>query len=368
MLSLNNAKILYVEDDQFIRSALQKSLSYRIKNLHTACNGREGLKEFIEYNPDIVITDIQMPEMDGLEMAKEIKAINPDVPIIILTSYNDQEYFIKAIEVGIDKYIFKPVNIDKLLKTIMETFTHINYKRESTRLRKTIEDTMRLSSLAQLTRGLSHNFNNILVGIMGYAGLIRLKLTQSGGKNLDINELTKYIDNIEKSADRAAELIKKMVLFSEYSSTDKEKVNIKEIITYLLDILKMAFPSNIVIETNIADSLPPLIADKGKIVQALLNICINAKEAMTKGGTLSIDVNLTEDNFILIKITDTGCGMDEETQRRAIEPFFTTKNLINHFGFGLSIAHGIVKNHNGQIDIQSEINQGTTVFIKLPIS
>ncbi|MCX8070773.1 MAG: ATP-binding protein, partial [Thermodesulfovibrionales bacterium] len=220
--------------------------------------------------------------------------------------------------------------------------------------------------LAQLTKGLSHNFNNILVGIMGYAGLIRLKLMQSDAKHIDINELIKYIDNIEKSADRASDLIKKMVLFSEHTSTDKEKVTIEEILNYLMDILKMAFPSNIVIETNITDSLPPLYADKGKLAQALINICINSKEAMPRGGTLKIEASLNKDNLMLIKICDTGCGMDEETQRRAIEPFFTTKDLINHFGFGLSIAHGIIKDHKGKIEIQSELNKGTCVSITLP--
>ncbi len=118
---LKSIKVLYVEDDDFTREEIEDFLSFEVGEVITAKNGEEGLDKFKEYNPDIVITDINMPKMNGLEMSKEIKKLSPTTPIIITSAYSDSDYVIKAIEIGISRYVLKPIDFDELLSMIIQS-------------------------------------------------------------------------------------------------------------------------------------------------------------------------------------------------------------------------------------------------------
>ena len=125
---LEKVSILYVEDDGEIREALAETLEFDVKELYVAENGEEGLKKFKEFKPDIVISDIKMPKMDGLQMSAQIKEISPKTPIIITTAFSDSDYLLKAIDIGIDKYVTKPVDIDKLYKALEEISSLLDKK------------------------------------------------------------------------------------------------------------------------------------------------------------------------------------------------------------------------------------------------
>lgn len=242
-------------------------------------------------------------------------------------------------------------------------------------LEEHLMESQRLQSIATLVTGLSHNFNNILVGVVGYAGLLRIKLSSIDHK--DINELLKYVDTIEDSANKASELIRHLAAFSKKAEFRTEETNLNDIVTDLIDMIKPIFPKFVTIESQLQDGLYKITADRNKIQQAVLNICLNARDAMPEGGRLLIetcnkDIIKPEHTlqklgkYVLIRISDTGQGMDEETKRRVFEPFFTTKGLLHHTGLGLSIAYNTVKNHRGYITVESEIGKGTTFTIFLP--
>ncbi len=127
---LDKVSVLYVEDEEYIREGLARLLGRRIQTLFLAGNGKEGFQLFNERNPDIIITDIRMPVMDGLEMARRIKSVKEEIPIIITTAYNDEEYFLKAIDIGIDKYIKKPVNKNELIKVLTTVSRSILQQKE----------------------------------------------------------------------------------------------------------------------------------------------------------------------------------------------------------------------------------------------
>ncbi len=122
---LNNLKILYVEDDELARDEVKEFLEFEVGEVKVASNGEEGLKLFKEFNPHMVITDINMPKMNGLEMAKKIKKISPTTPLIVTSAYSDSDYIIKAIELGINKYVLKPIDVDELLAMIVQTAKEI---------------------------------------------------------------------------------------------------------------------------------------------------------------------------------------------------------------------------------------------------
>ena len=130
MNKLSKIKLLYVEDDELIREELAETLEFDVKELIVAINGEEGLEKFKEYNPDVVITDIKMPKMNGLDMAGEIKKISPKTPVIVTTAFSDSNYLLKAIDIGIDKYVTKPVDLDKLYKALEEVVTLLFYEKE----------------------------------------------------------------------------------------------------------------------------------------------------------------------------------------------------------------------------------------------
>ncbi len=242
-------------------------------------------------------------------------------------------------------------------------------------LEEHLMESQRLQSIATLVTGLSHNFNNILVGVLGYAGLMRIKLSSIDHK--DINELLKYVDTIEDSADKASELIRHLAAFSKKTEFRTEEINLNDIVTDIMNMIRPTFPKFISIESHLQDDLRKVIADRGKIHQSILNICINARDAMPEGGTLKIEtfnkdvvkpehVLQRHGKYVAIRISDTGQGMDEETKHRIFEPFFTTKGLLYHTGLGLSIAYNTIKNHSGYITVESEIGKGTAFTIFLP--
>ena len=243
-------------------------------------------------------------------------------------------------------------------------------------LEKHLMESQRLQSIATLVTGLSHNLNNILVGVVGYAGLLRIKLSSIDHE--DINELLKYVDTIEGSANKASELIRHLATFSKKAEFRTEEININDIVTDMINMTKPIFTKFISIESQLQDDLYRVIADKGKIHQSILNICLNARDAMPEGGTLKIEtfnkdivkpehVLQHPGKYVVIRISDTGQGMDEATKNRIFEPFFTTKGLLHHTGLGLSIAYNTIKNHSGYITVESEVGKGTTFTIFLPV-
>lgn len=139
---LKTLSILYVEDDAEIRELLTRFLTRRVGTLHTAINGEEGTRAFLEHRPDVVVTDIKMPVMDGLEMAAIIKASVQEVPIIVITAYSERDYFIRAIEIGVDQYVTKPVNTDTLLQAIGKSAKNLFHKREMEKAEKLVVDSL----------------------------------------------------------------------------------------------------------------------------------------------------------------------------------------------------------------------------------
>lgn len=247
---------------------------------------------------------------------------------------------------------------------------------EKEALEKYLIESQRLQSIATLVTGLSHNFNNILVGVLGYAGMLNAEL--SSIEHPKKTEIMKYIEIIENSANRASELIKYLMMFSRKQEYQMAELNINNLINETYQIISATFSKSISIQTDLQKDIWLIKADKSRIQQALLNMCINAKDAMPEGGILKIetfnmDVIKPEHalqhpgRYVVIRISDTGHGIDEETKNRMFEPFFTTRGLLTHTGLGLSIAYNVIKNHDGYITVESVVGKGSTFTIFLPV-
>ena len=243
--------------------------------------------------------------------------------------------------------------------------------------RKKLEEGLRqaqkMESIGTLAGGIAHDFNNILGIILAY--ISRLE----GGK-LSPEKLTASFDALRKASLRGADLVRQILTFARKTDILLESVNLNAAITELVKMLSETFPKTISFSLNLERRLPSIIADTGQVQQLLLNLCVNARDAMINGGTLSIATRVVEGNTLMMKfsgvenrpyacidVTDTGMGMDEATRARIFEPFFTTKELGHGTGLGLSVVFGIINTHHGFIDVESSPGHGTTFHLYFPI-
>ena len=223
----------------------------------------------------------------------------------------------------------------------------------------------RMESIGKLAGGVAHDFNNVLTGILGYASLVKKMAPQEG-------PLGRYAEVIEASAKRAASLTEHLLNFSRRQKT--KTVDVVDLNSLLGDVLFLVRESfrTINVEKEFETSLPPIRGDAGELQHVFLNLCINAKDAMPEGGTLTIKTSREAAGdkaaFAVVKIHDTGPGIDEDCRRRVFEPYFTTKTEHKKLGMGLYLVQKTVKRHGGFIELESGPETGTTFTLYFPFT
>ena len=255
---------------------------------------------------------------------------------------------------------------------------HITAEREARQALESAQDQLRQSqkmeAVGQLTGGLAHDFNNMLTAISGSLELIQARVRQ--GRT---NELDRYVSMAQQGAKRAAALTHRLLAFSRRQTLDPRPTDVNRLIANLDDLLRRSVGPTVEIEIVGAGGLWTTLIDPNQLENALLNLCINARDAMPEGGRITIetankwlddkaatDRDLPPGQYISLCVTDTGSGMTAETIDRAFDPFFTTKPLGEGTGLGLSMIYGFVRQSGGQVRIYSELGQGTTMCLYLP--
>jgi PAS domain S-box-containing protein len=244
--------------------------------------------------------------------------------------------------------------------------------------RKRLEDQVRVSqkmeSIGLLAGGIAHDFNNILNIIIGNAELVARDPS-------NMLKLPKRVDAIRRTAERGGQVVKQLLAFARRTEIRYESTDLNGVVLDTVRFIGETFPRIITIETVLDPDLPLVHADSNQVHQVILNMCINARDAMASGGTLRINTMVTEGNvvrgrfaqaegnrYVSVAIRDTGSGMSEEILERIFEPFFTTKDIGKGTGLGLAVAYGIVESHDGFIDVWSEVGKGSMFTIHLPLS
>ncbi len=231
----------------------------------------------------------------------------------------------------------------------------------------------KMEAVGQLAGGVAHDFNNILTAVLMQLSLLR------GEKGLSV-EVREGLTDIEMEAKRAANLTRQLLLFSRRQVLQTQAFDLNSLLGNLLKMLRRLIGEQIVLELSGAPTEVWIEADPGTIEQVVMNLAVNARDAMPKGGRITLSVQSLEvdassctrnpearpGHFACLTVADTGCGMDEATQRRVFEPFFTTKEAGKGTGLGLATVYGIVKQHKGWIEVQSALGQGTTFRVHLP--
>jgi two-component system cell cycle sensor histidine kinase/response regulator CckA len=244
---------------------------------------------------------------------------------------------------------------------------------EQKKLQSQLLQTQKIQSIGTLAGGIAHDFNNILGIILAYSSLLNKS-------QLSPDKFATSITAINQAVQRGAALVRQILTFARKTDIVFEPMNISELIHELLSMLDQTFPKTITFSENIAESLPLIFADRTQVHQALLNLCVNARDAMPDGGSISIAAgkhtreqitqqfpSANEEAYVCLTVTDTGKGMDEATCVRIFDPFFTTKEKGKGTGLGLSVVYGVIQAHHGFIDLKSVPGRGTTFRLFFPV-
>jgi signal transduction histidine kinase len=439
---LSNNRILIVDDNPAIHQDFRKILSAsqgqhqtgllqaeaalfgeahaaaatREFELHSAHQGKEALEKIKEaLTADrpyaLAFVDVRMPPgWDGIETVTRIWQIYPELQVVICTAYSDYSWEEMIARLGSPNNLVilkKPfdnvevlqlahaftrkwelnrqaqLKLDELADMVARRTRELekanqDLKREATErveLERQFRQSQKMEAIGQLAAGVAHDFNNILTVIHGHASMLLMRLGETGMH-------AKSVSEIRQSAERAANLVRQLLMFSRKQIMQFRNVELGEVIRSVSGMLRQLVGEHISLETDCAVGLPPIYADRGMIEQVIVNLTVNARDAMPKGGRVILQssaITLNEEKlrpasdarpgkFVCLSVSDTGCGMDKQALTHLFEPFFTTKEVGKGTGLGLATVYGIIKQHQGWIDVQSEVGLGTVFRIFFPVS
>jgi PAS domain S-box-containing protein len=239
------------------------------------------------------------------------------------------------------------------------------------RAEEQLRQAQKMEAIGQLTGGVAHDFNNLLMAVLGNLELLRKHVAGDA-------KATRLIDGALQGAQRGASLTQRLLAFARRQDLQVGPVNLAGLVTEMEDLLQRSVGSRIAIEVAVPERLPPVSADANQVELALLNLAVNARDAMPDGGTIQIALNEAEQpagsdtlapgRYVVLSVIDQGLGMDAETLQKAVEPFFSTKELGKGTGLGLSMVHGLALQLDGRLQLKSAPGQGTTAELWIPVS
>ncbi len=372
-------KTLLVDDEPGILRVLGISLADRGYEVLTASDGEEALGVFRNAGPEIVLTDIKMPGMDGIALLRKIKEERPETEVIMITGHGDMELAVQSLKHEASDFITKPIHdeaLDIALKRASERITVRSQLREYTEnLEKLVEektrkllDAERLAAVGQTVAGLAHAIKNITSGLTG--GMYVLEK----GIELDNKDyLSQGWQMIKGNMLKVKGITLDLLNFAKQREPEYRLCDPNLPLKDVRDLMKSrAGEKGVALKCALAEDLPEVLLDPEGIHRVLLNLVTNAIDACTDVSCKSAKVEVflrtlkPEGWAVEYQVTDNGCGMDEETRSKVFQRFFSTKGSRGT-GLGLMIARKIIDEHQGVIEFVSEKDKGTTVVIRLPL-
>jgi signal transduction histidine kinase len=376
-------KILLVEDEGLLAANLIDELNHLGFSAEAVSSGERALSTIAVDRPDLVLMDIKLKgHLDGIQTSLRIKD-RYGIPVVYLTAHADHETVARACPSEPFGYLVKPIDERELMATVQAALFR---SRAEQQLRKAEEErrqleaklleAQRLESLGVVAAGVAHDFNNLLAVIVGHAGLLESALAS----DLPAQE---SVRKIVTASQRGTELCRQMMVYAGTGLRDTSPFSLATITQEMVDLLRASIRSDAQLELSLRADVPMVHGDPGQIRQVIMNLVINASEALAgEPGFIRVTVGtkvLTGEDlataavtvpacqpgeFVFLEISDTGIGMTQETLARIFDPFFTTKFLGR--GLGLAVVSGIVRAHKGALAVRSQPGQGTSFCLFLP--
>ena len=365
--------ILLVDDEPDIRDVLSLSLSDLGYQVYEAENGDEALRIFRDVQPLMVMTDIKMPGMDGIELLQKVKHENPDTEVIMITGHGDMDLAIRSLKCEATDFITKPINVDVLelaLQRVREKiFMRQKLKEYTENLEKLVREKTELqshlASLGLMIGSISHGIKGLLTGLDG-----GIYLLDSGFTKKNEVQIKEGWDVVKLTVERIRKMVTDILFYAKERDLRLERINIRNFVEEIVKEIESKFKSQkIKFVNDFGVDLGEFEVDVTYVHSALLNIIENAADACLREKTKKphkiIFGARRHEEKIILEITDNGIGMDSETQDKIFTPFFSSKGTKGT-GLGLFIANTIIKQHGGEINVKSKVGQGTLFQIKLP--
>ena len=375
---LSMVRILLVDDDPQAKALIEIALADAPfeHSVDVASTAREGVLKIRKDEHDVYLIDQQLPDGTGIDLIHNAKAEGARKPFILMTGYGSGALDEAASRQGAADYVEKHLVGAHLERSIRYALRNWQASQMLHDREEQLRQAQKMEAIGRLAGGVAHDFNNLLTAIIGYTDLVAERLEPNDPTAREVGE-------IRKAADHAAALTRQLLAFGRKQFLNPTVLDLNETVSELLEMLPRAIGEHIHTTVRLADGPQRVRADASQMQQVLMNLVLNARDAMPMGGELTIetasvtldaerlrDENLSLPNgpYVMLAVTDTGTGMDAATRARAFEPFFTTKPKGKGTGFGLATVYGIVDQSGGGIGLSSAIGQGTSVRIYLPAS
>lgn len=380
-----NATVLVVDDEVGPRESLRLILtpSYRVV---LAKDGEEALERFEADPPDMIISDIRMPRLGGIELLKKVKERSPETPFILLTGYGTLETAQEAVRTGAFDYISKPYNVEDIRKVVAKAFEETRKKQDIEQTLARLQNTNMLleaslqeldqkAALGDLSAEIIHDLNNPICALQGYVELLECTLAEQHG--FHESEEKEVLGIIKQQAERCIQLTRR---FLDYAKTSKQRWacgNINELLEDTLFVFRARLRMlNVNVETDLDENVPNCWLQTTQTQQVFYNLIANALQAMA-GQDAPKQLRITTQvlraqsvepdcSYVRVVIKDSGPGIPEAIRDQIFERFFTTKG-DKGTGLGLAICQRIIQEHHGRIELTSEPGQGTQFMLTFPI-
>jgi len=366
--------ILHLEDDPDDAALVQSTLEAKgIACVTSRVQTHDDFVAALEHGGvDLILSDCTLPAFDGMSALEIVHAKWPAIPLIFVSGTLGEERAIDSLKSGATDYVLKE-RLARLVPAVRRAMQEVDDRAEHRHLEAQFIAAQKMEVIGQLAGGVAHDFNNILAIIMGYSDLMMQKIGPDG-------ELRSHLETIRSAAERAAGLTRQLLIFSRKQSVQLVVLDLNEVLFDLDKMLRRLIDENIEMTIVPGKELGRVKGDSGYVGQVLMNLVVNARDAMPNGGKLTIATNnATLDNdyarghtdavagdYVMFSVSDTGTGMTEEVKARLFEAFFTTKPKGKGTGLGLATCQTIVQQSGGHIGVHSELGQGTTFKIYLP--
>jgi two-component system, cell cycle sensor histidine kinase and response regulator CckA len=375
---LRHVSILLIDDDPQAQALIEMALidAHFERKIEVVTTAAAGLERIKADHHDIYLVDQRLPDGTGLDVIRAAKDLGTDKPFILMTGYGSGALDEAALREGAADYVEKHLVGAHLERSIRYALRNWQASRALQDREEQLRQSQKMEAIGRLAGGVAHDFNNLLTAVIGYTDMIAERA------NLD-PETAREVGEIRLAADRGAALTRQLLAFSRKQLMNPTVLNVNDSVAGLLHMLPRLIGDHIHTDARLAAGLGFVRADASQLEQVIVNLVLNARDAMPTGGYVTIEtanVELTEDRltaeglvlepgpYVMLSITDTGVGMDETTRAHAFEPFFTTKAKGKGTGLGLATVYAIIDQSGGAIAMDTAPERGTSIRIYLPVT
>ena len=397
------ALVLVVDDEKSVRFTVSRFLEGEKHDVLTAEHVGQALDHLAARAVDVVVTDIILPKVTGIELLKRVRALSPTTQVIVMTGEPTVETATEAVRAGAFDYLEKPIAKAALLRAVVGAVKAKGLTDEKARLEgenlryredleqlveartralqasgKQLRQAQKMEAIGRLAGGVAHDFNNLLTVILGCTQFASESTAPDSPVQADLRQVL-------QAGNRAKDLTRQLLAFSRQQILSPRAVDVNELVQNLRKMLGRLLGEDVTLQIEAGRDVPTVKADPGQLEQIVMNLVVNARDAMPMGGRLTVATERVELDasaesgvvdpagfapgvFAAIRVSDTGSGMSEEVLSQVFDPFFTTKGEGEGTGLGLSTVYGIVKQHEGFLSVDSAVGAGTTFTIYFPLA